>query len=350
MNKSQSKSSHLRHWEDLKIEYNLHYPDTDKIKEFNWGRKYQIVSESFGPQYKDYLIHSQFSIYTDGSKTRTGTGAGFVVYNFNQIIYEDYFPLIGTTTIFQAEAIAIKEAAKYLTKRRSLKPKYIKIFSDSRAVLQALNSNDITSSVIMDTIHTLNTLGSKTKRLTLNWIKAHQGHEGNEIADRLANIGARAKNEQQPVPVSDTLVKSYITNCIYDTWGMKWKTDSKSNKHTKHFFPLPNSRLSKRLLKFDRQELHFLVEAITGHNYLKHFSNKIALLADTKCRLCKSEEETTLHLLNSCSHLNTYRHEILNNRKFTGQDSKWNPVKLIEFLNLPQISPLFKPPKSLLPT
>ena len=92
---------------------------------------------------------------------------------------------------------------------------------------------------------------------------------------------------------------------------MKWKTDSKTNKHTKNFFPLPNSRLSKRLLKFDRHELHFLVEAITGHNYLRHFSNKIALLTDTKCRLCKLEEETAIHLLNTCPQLNTYRHEIL---------------------------------------
>ena len=97
-----------------------------------------------------------------------------------------------------------------------------------------------------ETFNTLNILGSNTKRLTLNWIKAHQGHEGNKIADRLANIGARAKNEQQPVPVSDTLVKTYITNCMYyDSWGMKWKTDTNSNKHTKKFFPLPNSRLSK---------------------------------------------------------------------------------------------------------
>ena len=175
-----------------------------------------------------------------------------MVYNFNQILHEDYFPLINTTTTFQAEAIAIKEAAKYMTKRRSLKPKYIKFFSDSRAVLQALDSNDITSSVIQDTIKALNILGTQTKRLTSNWIKAHQGHEGNEIADRLANIGARAKNEQQHVPVSDTLVKNYISNCIYDSWGLKWKMDTNTNKHTKKFFPLPNSRLSKRLLKFDR--------------------------------------------------------------------------------------------------
>ena len=123
---------------------------------------------TFGASYKNFLIHSQFTIYTDGSKTKTGTGAGFVVYNFNNTIHEDYFALTETTSIFQAEAFAIMEATKYLNKNRSLKPKYVKFFTDSRSVLQALDSNDITSSVILNTIERLNILGSKTKRLTLN--------------------------------------------------------------------------------------------------------------------------------------------------------------------------------------
>ena len=88
------------------------------------------------------------------------------------------------------------------------------------------------------------------------------------IRDR-ANMGARAKNEQIHLPISDTLVKTYITNCIYDTWGLKWKADINTNKHTKNFFPLPNARLSKRLLKFDRSDLKYMIEAITGHNYLR---------------------------------------------------------------------------------
>ena len=161
---------------------------------------------------------------------------GYVIYNFNEILHEDFQPLIETTTIFQAEAIAIGEAAKYLLKRKSLKPKYVKVFSDSRAVLQSLDSYDITSSTIEDTINILNQLGQITKRLTLNWIKAHHGHEGNEIADRLANVAARATSEQRYVPVSDSLVKNYINNCIYDTWGVKWKINSNLNKHTKMLF------------------------------------------------------------------------------------------------------------------
>ena len=98
---------------------------------------------------------------------------------------------------------AIGDAVKYITKKRSLKPKYVKNFSDSRAALQALDSYDIPSSTTLNTIQKLNALGTNTKRLTLNWIKAHNGHEGNEIADRLANMGARAKSKHAHVPISD---------------------------------------------------------------------------------------------------------------------------------------------------
>ena len=87
--KNSKKISHLKHWENLKLEYELHYPDTDKVKLFNWGRKYQIITDSFGHKYEDFLIHSQYTIYTDGSKTKTGTGAGYVIYKFNNIIHED---------------------------------------------------------------------------------------------------------------------------------------------------------------------------------------------------------------------------------------------------------------------
>ena len=52
--KNNNKKSHLKHWEDLKLEYELHYPETDKTKNFNWGRKYQIISDSFGPTYAGF--------------------------------------------------------------------------------------------------------------------------------------------------------------------------------------------------------------------------------------------------------------------------------------------------------
>ena len=109
------------------------------------------------------------------------------------------------------------------------------------------------------------------------------------------------------------------------------------------FFPEPNKRLSKRILKFSRTELSFFITAVTGHNYLRHFSNKISILGSTKCRLCKEENETFFLLTNDCVELATYRLELFKNRKFKGKHTKWNPVDLMAFLNLPQIKELFSP-------
>ena len=47
----------------------------------------------------------------------------------------------------------------------------------------------MTSLFVKETKHTLNTLASKVQRLSVVWIKAHVGHEGNKEADRLARAG-----------------------------------------------------------------------------------------------------------------------------------------------------------------
>ena len=73
------------------------------------------------------LSHTQINIYTDGSKHSKGTGAGMVIYQFNQIIHEDYYPLAPGISIFQAELIAIANAAKFIIKHKTLNAKYIKI-------------------------------------------------------------------------------------------------------------------------------------------------------------------------------------------------------------------------------
>ena len=204
--------------------------------------------------------------------------------------------------------------------------------------MHALESHDITSSTVNETIQKLNILGQNTKRLTLNWIKAHKGHTGNEIGDRLANIAARTTSEHKHVQITDTLVNTYIKNRIYESWDLRWKLDINKNKHTKHFFPLPNSRLSKRLHKFERYELTQLISAISGHNYLRHFSHKISPLQNTKCRLCQTEPEIVLHLVNMYPTLNSYGLEIFNYYKFEGKNTNWNPVKLLKFINLSEIN------------
>ena len=190
--------------------------------------------------------------------------------------------------MYQAEVIAIGKAAKFLIKfQKTLKPKFVKFFSDSRSTLQALNNHKIKTLTLQNTIDSLNTLGNITKRTTLNWIKAHNKHKGNEYADKMANIAAKCTEELEHVPIANKLFKNHIKNAIYAEWIQQWKQDCTKYKHTREFYPIMDTTYSKRILKLNRPDLKLLVEILTGHNNLKTFSTKITTLPDIKCRFCR---------------------------------------------------------------
>ena len=64
--------------------------------------------------------------------------------------------------------------------------KYIKILVDSQSALKALSNDSVKSETVQRTIRELSQLGYDLPRLTLAWIKAHAGYEGNKLADMTA--------------------------------------------------------------------------------------------------------------------------------------------------------------------
>jgi hypothetical protein len=68
-------------------------------------------------------------------------------------------------------------------------PYHIVFLSDSQAAIQALNTPQVHSGLVMDTITQLNKLGTKHK-VDLRWIPGHEGVPGNERADELAREGS----------------------------------------------------------------------------------------------------------------------------------------------------------------
>ena len=50
------------------------------------GKTYNVNLESLKGG-KKHLRHSEYTIYSDGSKKQEGTGGGFVIYNYNKQIH-----------------------------------------------------------------------------------------------------------------------------------------------------------------------------------------------------------------------------------------------------------------------
>ena len=131
-------------------------------------------------------VHAELNFYTDGSKIDDRVGAGFVAFRGKNEIIAKNFSLPKICSVFQAEILAIREAAKFLTENRGFK--YVRFFVDSQAALLALENRTVTSALVLETIQQLNT-ASKDRKITLIWVKAHIGTKGNELADKLAKMG-----------------------------------------------------------------------------------------------------------------------------------------------------------------
>ena len=108
---------------------------------------------------KKHLRHSEYTIYTDGSKKEEGTGGGFVIYHYKKPIYTHSFKLMNHATVYQAELEAIYQACKYMDDNYdTIKPKYVKILTDSQAALKSLDSIDFKSTMALKTAEALENL------------------------------------------------------------------------------------------------------------------------------------------------------------------------------------------------
>ena len=128
--------SHLQHWaQDLHTV--IKKTEDDRCDVTIYDRYSYINTDSFDGNLK-HIQKAETTIYTDGSKTDHGVGAGFVIYHKNRRIHTESIHMPDTSTVFQAEIEAISHACQYaLANLKELNIKYIKILSDSQAAIKA---------------------------------------------------------------------------------------------------------------------------------------------------------------------------------------------------------------------
>ncbi|GBN76382.1 hypothetical protein AVEN_35649-1 [Araneus ventricosus] len=140
-------------------------------------------------------------IFTDGSKLNGRVGSGIVCLSeASDIIWKLEIRLNDEASVFIAEAEAIQMAVEKVGPTKGK----IVIFSDSKSVLMALESNKNHSEVIMK----LRKILLVNPQVKLNWVRAHIGIYGNELAD----LSAKNATTKEEVDIKVKIPKSWIKN------------------------------------------------------------------------------------------------------------------------------------------
>lgn len=136
--------------------------------------------------------------YTDGSGINGQIGAVSVLPAMNLTI-RAYLGEAHLVTVYSGELVGILLALRTAKDHLWLKTKIL-IFTDNQASIQAISNpgNQSSQSILVNIITAIDSLRDQRKEVEFYWIPAHQGIEGNELADSAAKqaIGWRKKRKR----------------------------------------------------------------------------------------------------------------------------------------------------------
>lgn len=273
--------------------------------------------------------------FTDGSRREGTSGSGVYIPSRN---IELALPLGKFATVFQSEVYAILRCASLESLQR-VNGEQIFICSDSMATIKALARPLVRSALVLECKQALNRL-SITNRVTVRWIPGHEGHQGNEEADRLANEGAGTPfHGPEPVlPVAKNTVTSRLNDWCRDQHCEWWRhrTDCRQGRE---LIESPRSSKTRKFLALAKGKLRVIVGVLTGHGCLNRHLNIMGLVDNPTCPLCQQGEESSMHFLVDCAALTKLRICIWGSAQVDTDTVKW--LKLGDLLRFIKSSKRF---------
>ena len=227
-----------------------------------------------------YPCDSWTRVYTDGSAedaVRNG-GAGVCVQHSVDDEEHVSIPTGLHSTNYKAEAMALEEAATILERSERTKNNVV-FLTDALSVLQSIKSNkDKEQHSLITKLTDL----SKRCNTTLQWIPAHCGLRGNELADTLAKQGAHLEQNDSTTTYSEE--KTIIKSCLKRKWKLEHPKYNKADAYN----------------QLERHEQVVIFRLRTNHNKLKQHLYRTFKVGDTDQCPCGEEVQTAKHILQRC--------------------------------------------------
>jgi ribonuclease HI len=260
------------------------------------------------------------NIFTDGSKIGGKVGAAAVIIKDDIVLHQSKYKLHDRCSNNQAEQVAIQKALEQLQYLPITddKAKTVVVNTDSRVALDTLRNRKKHNILIENTRKELKRLEYLQWTVIFNWVKAHAGTQGNEMADRLAKEAATEDTEE--IVYNKIPRETIITEGKEDEltkWQEQW-TSSKKGAVSKLFFPHIKERM-KTKLPISAE----FTAMVTGHGFTRSYLHRFKVIQNPTCPCGLNEEQTINHLLLTCTQLEKERRIMRNDIVRTGDT--WPP-------------------------
>ena len=254
----------------------------------NDNNSFDIYTRENYPNYKQ--------LYTDGSKTLINNipSVGFGIFEPEKQTKHVY-KLKPVHSVLAAELCAIQAA---LVKLKQYNKDAI-VFTDSKTSLQLIKGESTTHIKVVNTIRKLLIDLNKQNRVILHWVKAHCGIQGNEEADKAANL-AHCHNTlgYQPLNITSTDHLSKLKSKVLTHWEEQWKSTTGSGAFLRSLREgIKKDDITLALAKRKHQVIIHRLR--TGHAGVKAHLHRIKREEDDECEEFQ-ERETIEHYLLKC--------------------------------------------------
>ncbi|XP_023235519.1 uncharacterized protein LOC111634917 [Centruroides sculpturatus] len=277
----------------------------------------------------DTEIKTTWKIYTDGSRSDKGTGASFIIKNSkDRTVYQCYFKLGSHCTNSQAELYAILKAINHVENNIDIFKGNIYIMTDSKTSLHRLiNRNRIT--ILSRKVQEAAKLLSSKRKITFAWVKGHSGNDGNDMADKLAKLGASSDIIPSYNDVSLTTLKNYLLSLINTIWQREWET-AETGRNCFQFIPSVNIRKKANYYKPNK----FTTQVILGHGNFPAYLHRFSIKDNNLCDCNNSDIGDAIHFAFHCEKYSNQRSELFYNYLLKNPSWPPKPVNIYTDKNL----------------
>lgn len=272
---------------------------------------------------------AEFRIYTDGSGYKGGIGAAAAIYQGDdtkplQTLHVHLGPK-DRHSVYESEAVGLVLAA-WLIKtnaRRWVGWDAISVFTDCQSVLTtAYRAKPGPGQYLFDEFRRLmDTLPGQDEEapITLRWISAHSGVEGNEHVDEQAKKAAEGYSTppmwlppalRKKLPASKSSILQGAKRRRKEGWREAWNKSPRKGRMDKIDPTFPPKGFVETTDQLSRRESSLLIQMRTGHLPLNTYLHRRKFAKSPNCEHCPQTRETLNHVLRDCKQYRKQRHKL----------------------------------------